>query len=171
MSPKGQIVGYVRVSSADQNIDWQVEQLAADRLFVDRVTGKDLERPELAKLLGYVREGDTIVVASMDRLARNVDDLRRLVAEQTQRGVGVRFIKENLTFTGKDSPMADMLLGIKIARQKGKYRGRRKSLSDDQILEAHKRINAGEKKSDVAKAFGISRDTLYRSLKRPTACL
>ena len=186
MTAEGQIVGYIRVSSADQNIDRQVEQLAADRLFVDRVSGRDLERPELAKMLEYVREGDTIMVASMDRLARNVDDLRRLVAEQTQLGVGVRFIKENLTFTGEDSPMADMLLsvlgavaqferdlirerqreGIEIAQKKGKFRGRKKALTDEQILEARRRIAAGEKKAAVARAYAISRDTLYRSLQR-----
>jgi len=184
MAAQGQIVGYVRVSSTDQNVDRQLEQLEADRVFVDRVTGSNAERPELTAMLKYVREGDTIIVASMDRLARNVDDLRRLVAEQTSRGVGVRFVKENLLFTGDDSPIANMLLsvlgavaqferdlirerqreGIEIAKRKGKYRGRKKSLSDEQVEEVRKRIGAGEKKNAVAKSLGVSRDTLYRSL-------
>ena len=186
MASKGQIVGYVRVSSVDQNTDRQIEQMDVDRMFVDQVSGKDMERPELAAMLDYVREGDTIVVTSMDRLARNVDDLRRIVAEQTKRGVGVRFLKENLLFTGDASPMADMLLsvlgavaqferdlirerqreGIEIAKREGKYRGRKRSLSDEQITDARKRIAAGEKKAEVARVFGISRDTLYRSLER-----
>ena len=184
MSAKGQIVGYIRVSTADQNIDRQVEQIQADRVFVDRVSGKDLARPELQALLGYVREGDMIVIASMDRLARNVDDLRRIVCEQTKRGVGVRFIKENLTFTGEDSPMANMLLsvlgavaqferdlirerqreGIEIAKKKGKFRGRKKALTNEQIADVQRRITAGEKKASIARELGVSRDTLYRSL-------
>ena len=184
MSLRGQIVGYVRVSTTDQNTDRQFEQIEADRIFTDRVSGKDMNRPELAAMLDYVREGDTIVVVSMDRLARNVDDLRRIVAEQTSRGVAVRFIKENLNFTGEDSPMANMLLsvlgavaqferdlirerqreGIEIARRNGKYRGRKKALSEEQLHEAQERIDAGEKKTAIAKHFGISRDTLYRSL-------
>ncbi|MEZ6098438.1 MAG: recombinase family protein [Pirellulaceae bacterium] len=184
MAVKGQMVGYIRVSTVDQNIDRQLEQIQADRLFVDRVSGKDLARPELRALINYVREGDMIVVASMDRLARNVDDLRRIVAEQTKRGVGVRFIKENLTFTGEDSPMANMLLsvlgavaqferdlirerqreGIEIAKKKGKFRGRKRALTEQQILDAQRRIAAGETKASVARALGVSRDTLYRSL-------
>jgi len=184
MAVPGQIVGYVRVSSIDQNVDRQLEQIKADRVFVDRVTGSNAERPELTAMLEYVREGDTIVVSSMDRLARNVDDLRRLVAEQTRRGVGVRFLKEHLCFTGDDSPMANMLLsvlgavaqferdlirerqreGIAIAKRKGKYRGRKKSLSNEQVEDARERIAAGETKSTVAKSLGVSRDTLYRSL-------
>jgi len=191
MSAKGQFVGYIRVSTADQNIDRQSEQIEADRVFIDRVSGKDLERPELRAMLDYVREGDTVVVASMDRLARNVDDLRRIVAEQTRRGVSVRFLKENLTFTGEDSPLSHMLLsvlgavaqierdlirerqreGIEIAKQKGKFRGRKRSLTDEQVSEVKTKIAAGEKKSDVARAFGISRDTLYQYLRSSQALL
>jgi len=180
----GQLVGYVRVSTIDQNIDRQLEQIQADRVFVDRVSGKDVNRPQLAALLNYVRDGDTVVVASMDRLARNVDDLRRLVAEQTARGVSVRFLKENLSFSGDDSPMANMLLsvlgavaqferdlirerqreGIEIAKREGKFKGRKKALSNEQVLEAKRRIAVGETKTDVARALGVSRDTLYRNL-------
>lgn len=79
MSAKGQRIGYVRVSSYDQNPERQLEHLHADRVFTDKASGKDTERPELQSLLQYAREGDTIVVHSMDRLARNVDDLCRIV--------------------------------------------------------------------------------------------
>jgi DNA invertase Pin-like site-specific DNA recombinase len=95
MSGNGQRIGYVRVSSIDQNADSQLEHLHADKLFTDKASGKDTDRPQLLALLAYAREGDTIVVHSMDRLARNVDDLRRLVQEQTRRGIRVQFIKEN----------------------------------------------------------------------------
>ncbi|SRR5579871_2216004 len=108
MSPKGQRIGYVRASSIDQNGGRQLEHLDAEKVFADKVSGKDTRRPQLQALLAYAREGDTIVVHSMDRLARNVDDLRRPVQEQTRRGIRVQFIKENLTFIGEDSPPANL---------------------------------------------------------------
>jgi DNA invertase Pin-like site-specific DNA recombinase len=186
MSGKGQRIGYVRVSSIDQNADRQLEHLQADKLFTDKASGKDTDRPQLQVLLAYAREGDTIVVHSMDRLARNVDDLRRLVQEQTKRGIRVQFIKENLTFTGEDSPIAHLMLsilgsiaqferdlikerqreGIALARQRGAYRGRKKALDDDTLDKLRRRIDAGEKKVPLAREFGISRQTLYESLRR-----
>ena len=75
----GQRLGYIRVSSFDQNPDRQLEQVPLDRVFTDQASGKDVHRPQLAALLDFVRDGDTVVVHSMDRLARNLDDLRRLV--------------------------------------------------------------------------------------------
>ena len=94
MSSKGQRIGYVRVSSYDQNPDRQLEHLDVDRVFTDKASGKDTERPQLKALLSYAREGDTIVVHSMDRLARNVDDLRRIVLSERRREVRMQFIKE-----------------------------------------------------------------------------
>jgi DNA invertase Pin-like site-specific DNA recombinase len=85
----GQRIGYVRVSSFDQNPERQLEYVPVDRLFTDKASGKDTQRPELERLLAVVREGDTVVVHSMDRLARNLDDLRRLVQKLTQRGVRI----------------------------------------------------------------------------------
>jgi DNA invertase Pin-like site-specific DNA recombinase len=101
---KGQRIGYVRVSSFDQNLERQLENVKVDKLFSEKASGKDTHRPELETLLSFVREGDTIVVHSMDRLARNLDDLRRLVQSLTKRGIRIEFIKENLTFTGEESP-------------------------------------------------------------------
>ena len=188
MSGKGQRVGYARVSSLDQNADRQLEQLDCDRVFTDHVSGKDVERPALRELLAYVREGDTIVVTSMDRLARNLDDLRKIVHEQTKRRVQIQFLKENLTFTGQDSSMANLMLsvlgavaqferdlirerqreGIALAKQRGAYRGRKISLSDERAAELLRRVQAGEKKTALAREFGISRETLYQSLRRIT---
>jgi len=92
----------VRVSGFDQNPQRQLENVAVDRTFTDKASGKDVQRPQLEALLSFVRQGDTVVVHSMDRLARNLDDLRRIVATLTQRGVSVEFVKENLRFTGED---------------------------------------------------------------------
>ena len=174
----GQRIGYVRVSSFDQNADRQLDQVAVDRLFTDKASGKDTQRPELDALLDFVREGDTVVVHSMDRLARNLDDLRRVVQRLTKRGVRIEFIKESLTFTGEDSPMANLMLsvmgafaeferalirerqreGIALAKQRGVYRGRKKSLLPDRAAELRRRIAAGEAKSHLAREFGMGAD-------------
>jgi len=181
----GQRIGYVRVSSLDQNPDRQLEQIPVDRTFTDKASGKDVARPQLDTLLRFAREGDTVVVHSMDRLARNLDDLRRLVQLLTGRGIRVEFVKEQLTFTGEDSPMATLLLsvmgafaeferalirerqreGIALAKQRGVYRGRKKALSAEQRGELRQRLAAGEKKAHLAREFGISRETLYQYLR------
>jgi DNA invertase Pin-like site-specific DNA recombinase len=96
----------------DQNPERQLDQVNLDRIFTDKASGKDTSRPQLAELLAFIREGDTVVVHSMDRLARNLDDLRKLVQQLTQRGVCVEFLKESLTFTGEDSPMSQLLLSV-----------------------------------------------------------
>jgi DNA invertase Pin-like site-specific DNA recombinase len=182
---KGQRIGYVRVSSFDQNPDRQLEQAQVDKVFTDKASGKDTRRPELDALLIFVREGDTVVVHSMDRLARNLDDLRRLVQMLTKRGVRIEFVKECLTFTGEDSPMANLMLsvmgafaeferalirerqreGIALAKQRGAYRGRKKALSPERATELRQRADAGEQKAKLAREFGVSRETLYQYLR------
>jgi len=182
---QGQRIGYVRVSSFDQNPERQLEHVEVGRVFTDKASGKDTQRPELDSLLAFVREGDTVVVHSMDRLARNLDDLRRLVQKLTKRGVRIEFVKESLTFTGEDSPMANLMLsvmgafaeferalirerqreGIALAKQRGVYRGRKKALSPEQVAELRQRAAAGEQKAKLAREFGVSRETLYQYLR------
>lgn len=190
---KGQTVGYVRVSTVEQNTGRQLEGHQLDRVFVDHASGRDTSRPELAALLRFVREGDVVLVHSLDRLARNLDDLRRVVADLTGRGVTVTFVKEQLTFTGEDSPLAHLLLsvmgafaeferalirerrreGIELAKARGAYRGRRPSLTPDQARQLQARAAAGESKTALAATFGISRETVYQYLRsapdRPAA--
>jgi len=182
---QGQRFGYVRVSSVDQNPDRQLDGLALDRVFTDRASGKDTQRPQLVELLQFAREGDTVVVHSMDRLARNLDDLRRLASDLTRRGVRVEFLKEGLTFTGDETPMAQLLLsvmgafaeferallrerqreGIALAKQRGVYRGRKPRLTAVQISLLRQRAAAGEPKAQLARELGISRETLYQYLR------
>jgi DNA invertase Pin-like site-specific DNA recombinase len=97
----GQRIGYIRVSSLDQNPERQLEGVTTDRVFTDKASGKDAHRPKLEEMLKFVREGDTVLVHSMDRLARNLDDLRRIVQDLTRRGIRVEFVKEGLHFTEK----------------------------------------------------------------------
>lgn len=184
----GHRIGYVRVSSYDQNPERQLEEADLDKVFIDKASGKDVQRPELDALLSFVREGDTVVVHSMDRLARNLDDLRRIVQSLTKRKVRIEFVKESLTFTGEDSPMANLMLsvmgafaeferalirerqreGIALAKQRGAYRGRKKALSANQVEELCRRASAGEQKTKLAREFGISRETLYQYLRTRT---
>jgi len=181
----GQRVGYVRVSTLDQNVGRQLEGVELDRSFTDWVSGKNTNRPELTALIAFVREGDTVVVHSMDRLARNLDDLRRTVQALTAKGVRFEFVKEGLTVTGEDSPMATLMLsvmgafaeferallrerqreGITLAKQRGAYRGRRKALSAEQVKEMKRRVAAGEAKSQLAMDLGITRETVYQYLR------
>jgi len=181
---KGHRIGYVRVSSFDQNPERQLEGVQVDRMFTDKTSGKDTQRPQLDALLAFVRQGDTVVVHSMDRLARNLDDLRRIVQGLVKRGIRIEFVKEHLTFTGEDSPMATLMLsvmgafaeferallrerqreGIELAKQRGAYRGRKRLLSPEQVAELRRRVAAGEKKAHLAREFGISRETLYAYL-------
>ncbi len=183
----GQFVGYIRVSSVDQNTERQENQLLGfkmHRCFTEKVSAKDTNRPQLIEMMQYVREGDTLLVHSMDRLARNLDDLRKIVKELTNKGAKVQFIKESLTFTGEDSPMSNLLLsvmgafseferallrerqmeGIAIAKAKGAFKGRKRSMTDDKITEIRKRVEGGDKKAQIARDMGISRETLYQYL-------
>ncbi len=180
-------VGYIRVSSIDQNTERQLEGVELDKVFTDKASGKDTKRPQLQAALDYIREGDVLVVHSMDRLARNLDDLRKIVLGLTGKGVHVQFAKENLTFTGEDSPMSNLLLsllgavaefersmirerqreGIALAKKAGVYKGRKPSLTAAQVVEIRKRVKAGERKTALAAQFGVSRQTLYTAIGAP----
>ena len=181
----GQNVGYLRVSTLIQNTARQLDGISLDKTFEDRASGKDTDRPQLTACMNHLREGDTLHVHSMDRLSRNLEDLRRIVKELTSRGVVVKFHKEGLSFNGDDSPMSNLLLsmlggvaefersiilerqreGIAIAKSEGKYKGRKPSLTKDRVVELRRRSVAGEKKSALAREFGISRETVYSFLR------
>src|SRR5688572_27360052 len=181
----GQRIGYIRVSTLDQHTERQLDGIEVDKTFTDKASGKDTNRLQLDQLMGFVRSGDTVIVHSMDRLARNLDDLRRIVQTLTGKGVRIEFVKEHLTFTGEDSPMANLMLsvmgafaeferalikerqreGIAQAKKRGAFKGRRKSLSQPEVAELHKQIAAGVSKAQVARELGISRQTLYQYLK------
>jgi DNA invertase Pin-like site-specific DNA recombinase len=181
----GQRVGYVRVSSLDQNAERQLDGVALDKKFTDKASGKDTKRPQLQAALQHLREGDVLVVHSMDRLARNLDDLRKVVLELTRRGVIVEFVKEHLTFTSQDNAMSKLLLsmmgafaeferalirerqreGIALAKKAGVYKGRKPALTAERVLELRKRVKAGEKKAALSREFKISRETLYQYLR------
>lgn len=162
-----------------------MEGIEVAKTFTDKASGKDTQRPQLEALMSFVRTGDTVVVHSMDRLARNLDDLRRIVQTLTAKGVRIEFVKEHLTFTGEDSPMASLMLsvmgafaeferaliherqreGIALAKQRGAYKGRKRSLSATAVAELRQRLATGMTKAQLARECGISRETLYQYLR------
>ena len=182
---QGQKVGYTRVSSVGQNTERQLEGMTLDRIFEDKVSGKSQDRPALQEMLKHVRAGDVVFVHSMDRLARNLRDLLDLVTVLTGKGVRVTFQKESLTFTGDDTAASTLMLsimgavasfersmildrqreGIALAKAKGAYKGRKPALNVDQVAEVRSRAAAGEKKTAIAAAFKVSRETVYQCLR------
>lgn len=157
----------------------------ADRVFTDKASGKDTQRPQLQAMLEYVRDGDHVHVHSMDRLARSLSDLEAIVKGLTGRGVSVTFTTQGMTFTGDDSPMNTLMLqllgavgqferslirerqreGIAIAKAKGVYKGRKPSLDDAGRDKLRELLGQGMPKAQIAEVLGVSRTTLYENLK------
>ncbi|WDR34337.1 recombinase family protein [Pseudomonas serboccidentalis] len=176
-------IGYVRVSSNDQNTDRQLDGAALDEVFTDKVSGATTERPELQAMLRHIRKGDVLHVHSIDRLARSLEDLLSLVKGMIAKGVEVQFHKEGLHFTGEASPMQELMLGllgsvaqferalirerqaegIQKAKAAGVYKGRVKTVNDEAIRKAMAEDGASFRK--VAKALGVSLSSVQRAMK------
>ena len=191
-STTGQKIGYVRVSSVDQNDARQLDGLVLDKIFTDKASGKDVHRPQLQALLSHVREGDHVYVHSMDRLSRSLKDLQEVVELLTARGVAVEFCKENLKFErpgnnsgGHTAAYSKLLLqmlgavgeferalirerqreGIAIAKTKGVYKGRKPGLNAEMKLKLREMIASGISKTEIAKNLAISRASVYQYIK------
>ena len=180
----GKNVGYIRVSSTCQNTVRQLVNVKLDKVFTDHCSGAQADRPALTELLEWVREEDVVHVHSMDRLARNLQDLKDLVANINSKGASVRFHKEGLDFSGEESPMSELLLnllgavsqferalikerqreGIEAAKKRGGYKGRKKALSTAAISDLKARRASGEGVSSLARKFDVSRQTVYSYL-------
>lgn len=178
-------IGYIRVSTYDQNIVRQLDGIQTDEVYIDKMSGKDVERPELLRCLEKLATGDTLHVHSIDRLTRNLQDLLALLSDLIEKGITVNFHKEKLTFSGNSSSFQKLHLhiigavaeferafirerqreGIELAKLEGKYKGRKAILSSQQVQEISKKIARKERVANLAKEYGVSRQTLYRSLK------
>lgn len=185
----GQVIGYARVSSTDQHLDRQLEAIGpVDRMFTDQVSGGSrANRTGLGECIAYARSGDVVRVASMDRLARSLVDMRSIVDELIAKGASVEFLKEGQTYSPDHDDALGRLLfnmlasfaeferalirerqaeGIALAKAAGKYKGRTAKLTGEQLEQAAAQIAAGVPKAKVARELGVDRGTLYRSLKR-----
>ena len=183
----GQVVGYARVSTDDQNLARQVDQLKAAGAFAvytEKISGSTRNRPQLEEVLRYLRRGDQLVVTSMDRLARSLVDLHAIVDDLVSRGVSVKFLREGQIYSGQADPIAKLMLGvmgsvaeferaiirerqaegIAKAKKRGVYKGRARALTDEQVDEARRRVAEGIPKAKVARDLGIGRTTLYEYL-------
>ena len=174
-------VGYMRVSSIDQCLDRQLDGVKLDRVYEEKVSGKDRERPQLKECISFLRQGDTLHIHSMDRLSRNLKDLLNIVSELVDKNVAVTFKTENLTFAGKGNPMGYLMLSVfgavnqfeianlKIRQKEGvakaKARGQqfgRKSLSKKKIKEINDRLGAKQKVSEISVDMNIGQSTIYK---------
>ncbi|GMA42392.1 recombinase family protein [Mobilicoccus caccae] len=184
MTPKGQVVGYARVSTEDQNLDRQLAAIGeVDRLFTDRLSGAHgVERPGLNELLAYVRAGDRVRVSSLDRLARSLVDLEAWVETLTAKGVEIEFVTNRLVFApGVDDPFAVFQRqmigafaqfersilrerqreGIEQAKKRGVYKGRKRALDPDAVAAVRRRAATGEKLTQLAADYGCSRRVIH----------
>ena len=172
-------IGYVRVSTVDQNTERQLDGITLDKVFTDKCSGKDTNRPQLKALLEYVREGDEVHVHDISRMARNVADLIELIKQMNTQGVTVRFHKEGLTFTGEQNAMQELMLGvlgsvyqfersmmlerqregIQKAKEAGKYKGRPQEIDREKVLEL---LLGGISIRKAAAQLGISVSTVQR---------
>lgn len=173
-------VGYVRVSTADQNAERQLDSITLDKIFEEKVSARTADRPKLNELLDYIREGDEVIVHDISRLARNMEDLHRLVRQITDKGCALRFVKENLTFNSDQTdPISQLLLsmlgavyqfernimlerqreGIAIAKAKGRYKGRPKSVDRGSILAL---LDDGVSMRKTAERLRVSLSTVQR---------
>jgi DNA invertase Pin-like site-specific DNA recombinase len=184
----GKRIGYVRVSSVDQNDARQLDGMVLDKTFADKASGKDTNRPQLTAMLDFVREGDHLYVHSMDRLSRSLRDLQEVVELLTGKGISVSFVKENLTFeppatgvnahkTAYSTLMLQLLgavgqferalikerqrEGIAIAKAKKLYKGRKPALDKVSVAKLKLMVANGESKVEIAKSLGISRASVY----------
>lgn len=180
-------IGYVRVSTVEQNTARQLVGITLDRVFEEKVSAKNIgNRPVLTEMLGFIRDGDDLYVHSMDRLARNLKDLLTLVTTITDKGVTLHFVKENLTFEAKAkaTPFNKLLLGllgsvaeferelilerqregIAQAKARGAYKGR-KPIAPEKIEKAKELLAQGMTRTEAAKTVGMGRTTLFLYLK------
>ena len=171
-------IGYRRVSSEGQNLDRQ--DFVCDKIFEEKVSGAKRDRAALAEMLEFAREGDEVIVWSIDRLARDLRDLQDIIQRLNDKGVSVSFLKEKLTFSGdSDDAFARLQLqmmgafaeferniirsrqaeGIARARERGVYKGRKKTIDENRI---RKLRTEGHSVTDIAELLGVSRMTVYR---------
>jgi DNA invertase Pin-like site-specific DNA recombinase len=181
------LLGYARVSTADQNPDLQLDALngvGCYRMFVDTASGALDERPELAKVLDQLRPGDTLVVWKLDRLGRSLRHLIDTVAELQRREVGFRSLQENIDTTSpggklifhifgalaefeRDLIRQRTLAGLAAARARGRAGGRPPSMTPTKIVLARQMYDAQQHSlAEIAKTLGVSRASIYRYLER-----
>jgi len=175
-------IAYIRVSTVEQNTDRQLDGMTFDKTFTDKLSGSNANRPQLIAMIDWARAGDVVHVHSIDRLARSMADLLKIVSDLNAKGVHVKFHKEDMKFTGEDSPMQKLMLnmmgsfaqferevmkerqreGIAKAKEKGVYKGRVKTVDDTAILAL---LAEGKSVRAVALELNVNPSTVQRAKK------
>lgn len=180
-------VAYIRVSTEEQNTARQEEMmktLGVDKIYMEKVSGKNTNRPQLKAMLDYLREGDTLIVESYSRLARNTQDLLKIVDELEKKRIAFKSLKENID---TNTPQGKLMLtifgglaqferectlqrqkeGIAIAKEQGKYKGRKPLSKPSNWNSVIDRMDKGEiTKVEARKELGLTHATFYRLLKK-----
>ena len=180
------LIGYARVSTTDQSLDLQrnaLSQAGVDKLFAEQRSGRSADdRPELQAAIDFAREGDTILVTKLDRLARSVRDLHNILAALDAKKVGFKCLDQAIDTTSSTGRLTLSILGavaafeldiraerqregIEAAKRRGVYQGRKSAIDLDRVAQLHGRMKPGE----VAKIMGISRASVYRALSQINA--
>lgn len=182
-------VGYIRVSSVDQNTDRQLDGLKLDKVFEEKLSGKNMDRPELKTCLNFLREGDVLYVHSIDRLARSLRDLLNMVDDLIKKGVVIKFVTENMEIGKNGNPMAEFMFsvlgsfaeferkmiksrqreGIRKAKERGQQFGR-KPLRKKLIQEIANRKEKGQTVIEIANSMNIGTSTIYKYLPKTQPC-
>lgn len=186
---KGQVIGYARVSTDHQSLDAQTDALTAagvdpERIYADQLSGalRRAQRPQMAALLDYAREGDVIVVTGIDRLGRDAAEVMLTIRELSERGIVLRSIREGIDtsnatgrmIAGVLASLAELELELgrerrSAAREARRARhqpiGRPRALTEAKREQALKLVAAGESVAAIAKTFGVGRDTIYRAIR------
>lgn len=177
-----QKLAYLRVSTTEQSLCRQLHGMQFDKVFEDKCSGKDADRPGLKELIEYARQGDEIYVHDISRMARNTADLLKLVEKFASKSISLIFVKENLVFSGDSNPMNDLMLtllgaiyqfersmildrqreGIEIAKKKGKFKGKQPNQKVHQKI--RELFQSGMSKRAISIELGCSRPTVYRAL-------
>ena len=180
-------IAYLRVSTEGQNLDRQLDGVAVDRTYTDKITGASNHRPGLDAMIHQLRPDDEVFVHSLDRLARSLSSLKEITDRITETGASLTFVKERMTFAAGDkSPLNALMFhilgsfaeferdmirsrareGIDRAKLAGRYRGGQPKLSSIEVDSAYSLVMAGQKIVNVAKLFGVTRPTLYSYLRK-----
>ena len=177
---------YLRVSTVLQNTERQLFNVPCDREFIDKASGKDTNRPAFQDMMTQLRAGDSVNVHSLDRAGRNTADILKIVEQIKEKGCSIKFHKENLLFDGTKSDLySDLMLtilaafssferniilerqreGIALAKAKGKFKGRKPKINNEQVELMKTDFNGGMAKTKIAEKYGVTRSYVYQLVK------
>ena len=181
------IFNYIRVSTILQNTERQLPSVDCDRVYEDKLSGKDTQRPQFQLMMSNLREGDVVNVHSLDRIGRNTKDILDIVQQIKDLNCVIHFHKENLRFDGSKSDLYSNLLlsilssfsefernimlerqreGIEIGKLNGKYKGRKSKLTDEQLEEMKIDFDEGMSKTKISEKYNVTRSYVYQLVKK-----